>query len=426
MARNNPFDDFDIDAYNSKVGGSSSDGGSSFDDFDVDAYNAKIGGSRTDPQYGPGSEMEKYKQEMAEVRRKADWRRRGLIGEGRRHLGKQEDGSDAFEYDAVHAPAFAPQDEEGRAVHERVKAFEGGNLSHFNRPMKIEYDEKTGKAKGYGTTKSTVVEELDGTWSVIPTIWRDEKSGKPVEAIDEEDARIYYRENGGKRFGNFKTKDEAIAAAKDIHELHQRAYGAKWNQWINEHWDEVDDSVKNTPGVKEAHAAWVKAGKPGIRFTMRLDGEKAAEGTEGADDWPDSAQRKPMGILEHGAKTLQAKTGKKYGEGEAALLNFAPFGAQVEGYDANRRVAALEKARTGDYEDGELEEVAKRLGFWEDVRPVYAVNKAEARNAISEMATAELKGIVRGKDEAERDMDARPLSGWGKVVASTLENSGYV
>lgn len=40
MAQNNPFDDFDVDAYNSKVGVSETGGGDSFDDFDIDAYNA--------------------------------------------------------------------------------------------------------------------------------------------------------------------------------------------------------------------------------------------------------------------------------------------------------------------------------------------------------------------------------------------------
>lgn len=378
------------------------------------------------PQYGPGSEIEKYKQEQARIRRTADWYNRGIIGEGRKHLGTQEDGSEAFEYDAEHAPAFAPQDDEGKAIHERVKAFKGGNLGHFNRPMKIEYDEDTGKAKGYGTTKSTIVEEVDGTWSVIPTIWRDERDGEPIAAVDEQDAREHYRENGGQRFGNFKTREEAIAAAKDIHELHQRAYGAKWNQWINEHWDEVDDSVKNAEGVREAHEAWEKAGRPGIRFAMKVDGEEGGDGAAG--DLPEGEQGKPMGILEHGAKSLQAATGREYGEGMAALLNVAPFARQVEGYESNRHVAALERARSGEYDDKDIEEVAKNLGpgYWEEVRPIYAVNKDDARKFLSGMAESELREITRNKKGAALDMEARPLSGWGKAVASTVENSGYV
>ena len=40
MEQNNPFDDFDVDAYNSKVDVSKTGGGDSFDDFDIDAYNA--------------------------------------------------------------------------------------------------------------------------------------------------------------------------------------------------------------------------------------------------------------------------------------------------------------------------------------------------------------------------------------------------
>ena len=115
----------------------------------------------------------------------------GLLGKGKKYLGRQN-GEDMFEYDAENAPAFAPQDDEGKSVHERVKAHKGGTLDHFSRPMRINRN-KDGKAESYSTTASTVVEELDGTFSVIPTMWRGE-NGEIESAIDDQDAARHYRE----------------------------------------------------------------------------------------------------------------------------------------------------------------------------------------------------------------------------------------
>lgn len=356
-----------------------------------------------------------------------------------RRTGKDGD-NDTFEADAEGAPAFVPQDDEGKALHERIKGYKGGTTGHYDGAMKINRDEQ-GRATGYSTAKSTVVEEPDGTWSVIPSVWRNHKTGQTEEAIDEEDARFRYRETeadgfstdgkGGKvgeRFGNFATREEAEAAAKDIHELHQRAYQTKWNQWINEHWDEVSETVKDAPGVRRAHDAWENAGKPGIRFSMNAGA--TGGGGIGDEEWPDK-DKPGMGVLEYLQRDLEERTGKKFTKGGALLYNVAPFGVRGQTIDANNRTAAREVLRSGEYNDDELDDLAKIAdvaGEVSDIRRMTAGDRSgRMREYVSMAARDALIDETMTKEFAASEKE-RKLSDWGKfglgIVQSGISYGG--
>ena len=356
-----------------------------------------------------------------------------------RRTGKDGD-NDTFEADAEGAPAFVPQDDEGKALHERIKGYKGGTAGHYDRAMKINRDEQ-GRATGYSTAKSTVVEEPDGTWSVIPSVWRNHKTGQTEEAIDEEDARFRYREteadgfstdgNGGKvgeRFGNFATREEAEAAAKDIHELHKRAYQTKWNQWINEHWDEVSETVKDAPGVRRAHDAWENAGKPGIRFSMNAGA--IGGGGIGDEEWPDK-EKPGMGVLEYLQRDLEERTGKKFTKGGALLYNVAPFGVRGQTIDANNRTAAREVLRSGEYNDDELDDLAKIADVASEVSDIRRMTAGERsgrmREYVSMAARDALIDETMTKEFAAAEKE-RKLSDWGKfglgIVQSGISYGG--
>ena len=387
------------------------------------------------------SAYEKARREDEYSRKVRKYNAGGMIGEGRTFIGTDENGADVFDYDAEHAPAFAPDDDEGKAIHEKVKGYKGATLSHSDRPFRVNRG-KDGKVESYSTTESTVVEELDGTWSVIPTLWKGE-DGSIESAIDDEDAARHYRdtefrspgkpgEKVGERFGNFATKEEAKAAAEDIHQLHARMYQHKWNQYINEHWDEISDEIKGFKGVKEAHEAWEKAGRPGVRFSMsEPEDRRSGEGGDGDANskWPWSKDSEPMGVGEHARISLQAKTGNKYSTADAVLRYMAPFGMQAEGIDANAKTAALEKLRSGDFKDDEAEDIGRKaLGaeYDEIMRVTTGGQEGKRREYLSMAATDALVEQTRNKQDASRELYFRPLKTRWKAVSPIIENFGYV
>lgn len=266
------------------------------------------------------------------------------------------------------------------------------------------------------------------------------QNGEIVSAKDDEEAAVHYRdtelhssqkpgEKVGERFGNFATEEEARAAAQDIHNLHSKMYQQKWNQYLNEHWDEVGDEIKNAPGMKEAHEAWEKAGRPGVRFSMSEPEDRSESG-----DVPESsgdvqeAKGEPMGVGEHARLSLQAKTGKKYDTAGAILRYMAPFGTQSEGIDANVRTAALEKLRSGDFDDEEAEDLGRTaLGSeYDEIMRVTAGGEEGRRRAyLSMAATDALVEQTKNKQEASREIDFHPQTTWGKIASGFVENAGY-
>lgn len=387
----------------------------------------------TTPNYGVGSASETDAAINKRIKKVADMSERGLVGKGKKWLGFK-DGEDHFEYDAENAPAFVPDDDEGKALYERVKGYEGATLSHHNRPMRINRN-KDGKAESYSTTASTVVPELDGTWSVIPTMWKGE-NGETISAIDDEEAATHYRntEKGavgskvGERYGNFKTEAEAKAAAQEIHELHSRMYQQKWNQWLHEHWDEVPDNIKNDPEMAKVHAAWERAGKPGIRFSMKNDKpeRKAGNGKgEGEDPWKNLYGSNPVGVLEKLQLDLQAKTGKKYSKGGALLRTLAPMASQSEGYDANMRLLALEALRSGDYTEDEEKDLLIAGGIDGLIVPSSKAFPEDYRREIRMAAEGAIADITANKQSAGAELHFRPQTNWGKFASGSLTTLGY-
>lgn len=433
--------DFDMESFLADKSPSGEDGNakSSGADFDMDAFldEAEVSAPPPGIPVEERGSFENLEPIGEETKKLAELSAAGLIGKGKKYLGSQN-GEDVFEYDAENAPAFVPQDDEGRAVYERVKSFNGVTLDHFDRPMRINRDEK-GFVTGYSTTEPTVVPELDGTFSVIPTMWRGE-GGAIESAIDEEDAARHYRDTFrgkvgrkvGERFGNFATLEEAEAAAKDIHDLHQRAYQQKWNQWIHEHWDEMSDEIRNYPGMAEIHAAWEEAGRPGVRFGMKTD--RDGDG-EGAKEWPDGAKKKgePLGALERLQMNLQQETGERYSKGSALGLTLMPFGTQAEAAHANQRTDARERLRSGDYANDEEArreaEIAGLEGVYKDIERATAGGGAEAegrrRELLSMAAEAALLDEIEAKNEAAQTIEDRPQTTWGKAVTGLITTAGY-
>lgn len=121
----------------------------------------------------------------------------------------------------------------------------GGTLRHDGRAAMLNKD-KDGKVVGYGTTESMVhYNPKDKRYYVIPTISQGARVDDPV---------AHFAKTGG-YFASAKTSTEAVALAEKVHEHHQKRYGDLWNQYIQDNWDSMSDTIKSDPGVKDTHDA---------------------------------------------------------------------------------------------------------------------------------------------------------------------------
>lgn len=159
------------------------------------------------------------------------------------------------------------------------KAIEAPTLSD-DRPMHIFRDD-SGKVTGYGTTRS-MVHEQDGRYYVIPTILVDGRGGTRV--ADDGEAVGHFRKTG-EHWGGYADRLSAEDAAEAVHERHQRLYGKKWNDYIQDHWNEMSDEIKNDPGVADARHARIRGLYPG---SLNNPGnvEKRKERRQGEVDSP--------------------------------------------------------------------------------------------------------------------------------------------
>ena len=138
----------------------------------------------------------------------------------------------------------------------------------------------------------------------------------------------------------------------------------------------------------------------------------------------------------HGGNDLYTKTMDLFGvsrEGSAsALIHAAPFVRQIARFDAAREEKALERLRSGDYKDDEMQEVAAAAGLIDDYNNAYRVSfvshnpSGEMRKLISMAAEDELKRRTGTKQSAGAELERKGQTTWGKIASGTLENSGYV
>lgn len=148
---------------------------------------------------------------------------------------------------------FYPENEDERAKRiERIVGGYDGNIDHKGRQMLINRDED-GRVNGYSTTSSTVIKDDDGKFVVVPTVVTDE-DGNTIRLADEEEAKGWYLQTG-ENYGKFRSAAQAKDAVNNIHEYHQRIYQPQWNKYILEHMSEMNDEIRNDPGVQNAWRA---------------------------------------------------------------------------------------------------------------------------------------------------------------------------
>ena len=139
-----------------------------------------------------------------------------------------------------------------------------------------------------------------------------------------------------------------------------------------------------------------------------------------------------------GDKDLYSRTMRLFGvskEGSAAaLIHAAPFVKQLSNAEASREEKALERLRTGDYDDKELEEIVEAAGtglkydYGEIGKQAMLSHDPNGmkRKLLAEAAESELIRRTGTRQEAGKELDRRERTVWGKITGSTLENSGYV
>lgn len=165
--------------------------------------------------------------------------------------GFYDDGDDAAEPDDVRETAERPA-----ATREAAK---GGNarkdglidaptLADEGRPMYF-YRDKQGKITGYGTTRSMVHED-NGKFFVIPTII-DNGDGTS-RLVGSDDAIGWYAETG-EHWGSHGTREAAEAASKARSAKHAQMYQEDWNEYVQDHWDDMSPEIQRDPGALRLH-----------------------------------------------------------------------------------------------------------------------------------------------------------------------------
>lgn len=335
---------------------------------------------------------------------------------------------------AEYLPADNPNDvgEKAVALANKISAFKGGTINHFSLPMHIDYN-ADGKVEGYGTVRSIVVPEIDGSFSVIPTI-RGE-NGSTIE-MPEDEAKEWYRytqtdeyakahgtDSQGIRLANFKPDEEKIKkleadvlagritskeaaeqrdkleneayekakqASIDIHEFHQEIYRNKWNQYIHEHWDEMSDEIKNSEG--EVHDAWVKIGSPLATFDVEQERKWIADKNNNVS----LPEKRNRSISEDLVNSIVAETGDESTTVMRALVAYMlPMGVYSE------------KKRAQDYQD-------------ESVRLLYS-NDPDKRME----GWARISAFVDAKDRASQVLSFTNLPWYSTIVTGGAKNFGY-
>lgn len=122
----------------------------------------------------------------------------------------------------------------------------GGNLRNDGRKAHLFRDDN-GKVTGYGTTASTVVER-NGRYYVVPTI----VDGNEPMSIEDAGKRF---DETGEHWASAKTAEEADRIGRAVHEHGEARYRKLWNEYIQDHWGDMADSLTNDTELADIHAA---------------------------------------------------------------------------------------------------------------------------------------------------------------------------
>ena len=171
---------------------------------------------------------------------------------------------------------------------------------------------------------------------------------------------------------------------------------------------------------------------------------------------PDDAEDETpkMGVGEHSRMTVRSETGKRADEilhggddlftktmglfgvskegAASALIHTAPFARQISKIDASREEKALERLRTGEYDDSDMKSIAEEAGLSYDLDDIGRATAGsmdpinEQRRFLAMTAEDELLKRAQTRGEASNEIERRGQTTWGKIASGTLENSGYV
>lgn len=114
-------------------------------------------------------------------------------------------------------------------------------------------DKETNKVTGYATTESLIVKDWNrkgrGFYAVIPTVFKDDKTGK-VSRHDEKAALERYRRTGDS-WGGFYDIRHANKVSQAVHQNHQAKFRRDWNAYtFTAPESELGDNILNDPGVQ--------------------------------------------------------------------------------------------------------------------------------------------------------------------------------
>ena len=171
---------------------------------------------------------------------------------------------------------------------------------------------------------------------------------------------------------------------------------------------------------------------------------------------PDSAKDETpkMGVGEHARQTIRQETGKKADEilrggnnlfsktmemfgvsregSAAALVHSTPFTRQMAKMDASREEKALERLRTQDYDDDEIEGLISDAGLMNQADEIKKITASsidpinERRKLLSVAAEGELIERTKTREDATQELNRKEQTTFGQIASATLENSGYV
>lgn len=189
-----------------------------------------------------------------------------------------------------------------------------------------------------------------------------------------------------------------------------------------------------------------------------LDGgvELAPDGDIPEVEIPDDAKDETpnMGVGEHARMVVRQETGKRadqilrggddlytktmdlFGvsrEGSAAaLVHAAPFVRNLSNIDASKEEKALERLRSGDYDDKDMQDIVEAAGLQHESKQAFDASfvsvdpKREQREMLAQAAERELTKRTKTRKSASAELDRKEQTTWGKIASDTLENSGYV
>lgn len=126
-------------------------------------------------------------------------------------------------------------------------------LKHSDVTPVFVRDEKTNKVTGYATTESLIVKDWSrkgrGFYAVVPTVFKDDKTGKVSRHNDKEALERYRRT--GDSWGGFYDIRHADKVAQAVHQNHQAKFRRDWNAYtFTAPESELGDNILRDPGVQ--------------------------------------------------------------------------------------------------------------------------------------------------------------------------------